>query len=141
MEKLIIDQEQYEGFIKLLNSKDKENWTVALTAVENCDHDECLGILISLFKLGLAETENWKKEAPSAFKKISKYVSSLNYTNILDELVDNSVDIKHIQFIFNRYGEFLHNVLVKKGYSVEDININIKTTENESVNATSGQPG
>jgi hypothetical protein len=138
---LIIDQKQYEGLLKLLKSTDPENWIVALIAAENCDHEECLGILICLFKLGLAGIDDWKQNAPTALKKISKYVNSLSYTNILDELTDNNVEIKHIQFLFDRYSEFLQNILIKKGYFIEEIKINIKTTEHESVNATSGQSG
>ena len=72
MSEVTLTEEEVLNMLKMLTSKDSENWTVAFTAIENMNFTHNLGAILILYKYGYPSHELWSQHTPITWHVLAR---------------------------------------------------------------------
>ena len=87
-EKVVLDKASYFKLRDMLESPDKENTTVALSAIANCNIEKSMIYLVLLFR-DYGSSRSWDRDAPEAVEALK----ALEFTSA-DPITTNEIYLK-----------------------------------------------
>ena len=127
-----LNKKETENLISMLNSSDRDNYYVALKAIDAHDFDDkSVGFLLYLYKFSKSTYEEWENEAPKAAKLLDKLLPGisgepLTYSRALTVMIDKRVDTDAIEMFLERHVKELVGQLETMGYPTIKLDFSIK---------------
>lgn len=130
-EKLVLTTETYDNVLRMMNSPDYENRTVALTCLDHVDFNTNLVHILNLKKEGNATAEEWRSQAPLTSKMLTSIGINLDtiltFKQIQETLIKRNAPIDHIQLYLNQFAKHIHGSIKGLGYDfIDSLEITIK---------------
>ena len=127
-----LNKQETENLISMLNSSDRDNYYVALKAIDAHDFDDkSVGFLLYLYKFSKSTHKIWQDEAPKTSKLLDKLLpgisdAPLTYARALTVMIDKRVDTDAIEMFLERHVKELVGQLENMGYPTIKLDFNIK---------------
>jgi len=130
MGKVKFDKEETKNLLNMLKSSDSENHTIAFQALNNADLKNYKGELLVLYKFSKLGKATWEKEAPKAYKTLSKESifseDGLTSGKCLSLMTSNNSSKDSIELFLENFVVDMVGFLGQLGYPADKFDINIK---------------
>lgn len=119
-EKAVITKEEIIGIHRLFTSTDKENETVGLSILEECDHLQSLPWLIILYReMSIDLQKELSNKAPKLDEFLSNYIkvgNTLSINDCYNLLIKIANSEAVIEYMISRFSDTLSNQLLNWGF-------------------------
>ncbi len=128
-------KEKLYNVIKMLDSTDKENHTVALCIIENNLSDDNNVELLLQFKHSNCNRDQWLTNAPKAFHKLQKLIGkdsvsstmNISYKTIHNYILNTNEKPEQVKLFMEDFANSLTNQMIVYGYDfIKEIKITYK---------------
>jgi hypothetical protein len=120
----LMDKEQLDNLISMLESRDKENHTVALSIIEATQTEDSAVALLLGLKLGHASEEQWKTDAPKALEYAKKLCAgawrndlNITYKTLFTIITSTKQKPHQVKLFMEFFTEYLTNQMQSMGYT------------------------
>lgn len=127
-----LNKQETENLISMLNSSDRDNYYIALKAIDAHEYDDkSVGFLLYLYKFSKSTYKTWQEEAPKACKILENLLPGisdepLTYARALTVMINKRVDKDAIEMFLERHVKELVTQLDNMGYPTVELDFNIK---------------
>jgi hypothetical protein len=132
-----LNKTETENLLSMLNSSDRDNYYVALKAIDAHEFDDStVGFLLYLYKFSKCTYAKWKEEAPKSTVILEKLLRGLSdepltYSRALTVMINKRVNKDSIEMFLERHVKELVTQLENIGYPTEKLDLSIKLKERE----------
>ena len=133
--------EKYQNIVRMLQSTDAENHTVALGIIDNLEFKENKLQILLMLKHSKASPKTWADQAPNIWKKMEKLHDkgiigdinrNLTYKQVLSIITTMKLKPKDFDFYMKDFSNYLMEQVKSLGYDfIESMEIKIKYKEHE----------
>lgn len=137
MAQMTIDR--FENVLRMMESTDIENRSVALGILEQLDYSENLAFILLCKKHGAASAHEWEQQAPNLYKKLAAIPGmdmnrAITYKTALHHLKAMNAPVAQIQFFLDEFSRYLVRQLQSMGYDfIEDLEIRMKIKDHDQI--------
>jgi hypothetical protein len=124
-----INKQEAENILNMMLSTDQENGYIAFKAIEAHSFTKNdFGYLIYFYKFSKQSADEWKKNAPKAYKALSNYFNlsePLTYAKGLATMISQKNDKEIIELFLSKHVKELSNMLESMGYPIDKLDFNL----------------
>lgn len=129
MEKVVLTKDEYVNIIKMYESSDKDNHTVANEILNNCDLKKSLPWVLLIYAASNNGNEYWNKEVPKMYEIVKKYPIHSEYKPSVDRILSTLLNINAEPSVVDTFLEWHVEELTKTmghwGYPTDKLNYSI----------------
>jgi len=138
---MIFDKEETRNLLNMLRSSDEENATVAFEALKGVDTKKYIGELITLYKFGRHNLNDWVVNCPSAGEAIKEAVQpfigdealgTLSTGACLSAMTAGKPSNQSIELFMELFTDSMIGFLGQMGYPADQFEINVKLKDGQA---------